>query len=33
LGYANAIAFVVFIIIFLLTQFQKRFIEGRVHYE
>jgi len=33
LGYANAIAFVVFIIIFLLTQFQKRFIERRVHYE
>jgi multiple sugar transport system permease protein len=33
LGYANAIAFVIFIIIFLLTQFQKRFIERRVHYE
>jgi multiple sugar transport system permease protein len=33
LGYANAIAFVIFIIIFLLTQFQKRFIEKRVHYE
>jgi multiple sugar transport system permease protein len=33
LGYANAIAFVVFIIIFFLTQFQKRFIERRVHYE
>jgi multiple sugar transport system permease protein len=33
LGYANAIAFVIFIIIFLLTQFQRRFIEQRVHYE
>ncbi len=33
LGYANAIAFVIFIIIFVLTQFQKRFIEKRVHYE
>ena len=33
LGYANAIAFVIFIIIFFLTQFQKRFIERRVHYE
>ncbi|UCD19063.1 MAG: sugar ABC transporter permease [candidate division WOR-3 bacterium] len=33
LGYANAIAFVIFIIIFILTQFQKRFIERRVHYE
>ncbi len=33
LGYANAIAFVIFILIFVLTQFQKRFIERRVHYE
>ncbi|MEO0142490.1 MAG: sugar ABC transporter permease [candidate division WOR-3 bacterium] len=33
LGYANAIAFVLFIIIFLLTQFQKRFIEQWVYYE
>ncbi|UCF70122.1 MAG: sugar ABC transporter permease [candidate division WOR-3 bacterium] len=33
LGYANAIAFVIFTIIFILTQFQKRFIERRVHYE
>lgn len=33
LGYANAIAFVVFIIIFTLTQFQKRFLEERVYYE
>jgi multiple sugar transport system permease protein len=33
LGYANAIAFVIFIVIFFLTQFQKRFIESRVHYE
>lgn len=33
LGYANAIAFVIFIIIFLMTQFQKRFIERRVHYD
>ena len=33
LGYANAIAFAIFIVIFVLTQFQKRFIERRVHYE
>jgi len=33
LGYANAIAFVIFIIIFLLTQMQKRFIERRVSYD
>jgi multiple sugar transport system permease protein len=33
LGYANAIAFAIFIVIFILTQFQKRFIERRVHYE
>jgi len=33
LGYANAIAFILFIIIFLLTQLQKRFIEERVYYE
>jgi multiple sugar transport system permease protein len=33
LGYANAIAFVIFIIIFLLTYVQKRFIERRVYYE
>jgi multiple sugar transport system permease protein len=33
LGYANAIAFIIFIIIFLLTQFQKKFIEQRVYYE
>lgn len=33
LGYANAIAFVIFVIIFLLTQMQKRFIEQRVYYE
>ncbi|KPJ72426.1 hypothetical protein AMJ52_06355 [candidate division TA06 bacterium DG_78] len=33
LGYANAIAFVIFIIIFLLTHVQKRFIEQKVHYE
>jgi multiple sugar transport system permease protein len=33
LGYANAIAFVLFIVIFSLTQVQKRFIEQRVHYE
>jgi len=32
LGYANAIAFVIFILIFLLTQVQRRFIEKRVHY-
>jgi multiple sugar transport system permease protein len=33
LGYANAIAFVIFIIIFCLTQVQKKFIEQRVYYE
>lgn len=33
LGYANAIAFVVFVIIFTLTNFQKRFFEQRVYYE
>lgn len=33
LGYANAIAFVVFIIIFFITQMQKKFIEQRVYYE
>jgi multiple sugar transport system permease protein len=33
LGYANAIAFVLFIVIFLLTQLQKKFIEQRVYYE
>ncbi|MBN2619832.1 sugar ABC transporter permease [candidate division WOR-3 bacterium] len=33
LGYANAIAFVLFIVIFSLTQVQKRFIEQRVYYE
>jgi len=33
LGYANAIAFVLFIVIFTLTQVQKRFIEQRVYYE
>lgn len=33
LGYANAIAFVIFIIIFSLTQLQKRFLEQRVYYE
>lgn len=33
LGYANAIAFVVFIIIFSLTQFQKTFLEQKVYYE
>lgn len=33
LGYANAIAFVVFIIIFSLTQFQKIFLEQKVYYE
>ncbi|MCX7994646.1 MAG: sugar ABC transporter permease [candidate division WOR-3 bacterium] len=33
LGYANAIAFVVFIIIFSLTKIQQRFLEQRVHYE
>jgi multiple sugar transport system permease protein len=33
LGYANAIAFVIFIIIFSLTQIQKRFLEQRVYYE
>ncbi len=33
LGYANAIAFVVFIIIFSLTKFQQKFLEQRVYYE
>lgn len=33
LGYANAIAFVIFIIVFGLTRLQRRFIEERVHYE
>ncbi|MGB9720821.1 MAG: carbohydrate ABC transporter permease [bacterium] len=33
LGYANAIAFVVFIIVFTLTKFQQRFLEQRVYYE
>lgn len=33
LGYANAIAFVLFLAIFFLTQFQRRFLERRVHYE
>lgn len=33
LGYANAIAFVIFIIIFTLTKFQQRFLEHRVYYE
>lgn len=33
LGYANAIAFVLFVVIFLLTQLQKRFFEQRVYYE
>jgi multiple sugar transport system permease protein len=33
LGYANAIAFIVFIIIFFLTRIQQRFIEQRVYYE
>jgi len=33
LGYANAIAFVIFIIIFLLTQFQRQFLEKWVYYE
>lgn len=33
LGYANAIAFVVFIIIFTLTKFQQKFLEQKVHYE
>ncbi len=32
LGYANAIAFVVFLIVFGLTQIQKKFIEKHVHY-
>jgi multiple sugar transport system permease protein len=32
LGYANAIAFVIFIFVFILTQVQRRFIETRVHY-
>jgi multiple sugar transport system permease protein len=33
LGYANAIAFAIFVMIFVLTQFQKRFLEQRVYYE
>jgi multiple sugar transport system permease protein len=33
LGYANAIAFVLFIMIFILTRIQKRFLEARVYYE
>lgn len=33
LGYANALAFIVFLVIFLLTQIQKRFLEQRVFYE
>ena len=33
LGYANAIAFALFVMIFVLTQFQKRFLEQRVYYE
>ncbi|MGQ9533787.1 MAG: carbohydrate ABC transporter permease [bacterium] len=33
LGYANAIAFIIFIIIFSLTQFQKKFLEQKVYYE
>ncbi len=33
LGYANAIAFVVFMIIFSLTKLQQRFFEQRVYYE
>ncbi len=33
LGYANAIAFVVFVIIFSLTKIQQRFLEQRVYYE
>jgi len=33
LGYANALAFVLFVIILLITQFQKRFFEQRVYYE
>jgi multiple sugar transport system permease protein len=33
LGYANAIAFVIFVIIFFLTNIQKRFIEQKVFYE
>lgn len=32
LGYANAIAFVIFMLIFVLTHVQRRFIEKRVHY-
>lgn len=32
LGYANAIAFVVFLIVFMLTRVQKKYIERRVHY-
>lgn len=33
LGYANALACVIFLVIFLLTQVQKRFLEQRVFYE
>ncbi|MEO0184520.1 MAG: sugar ABC transporter permease [candidate division WOR-3 bacterium] len=33
LGYANAIAFVIFIIVFTLTKFQQKFFEQRVYYE
>lgn len=33
LGYANAIAFVLFLLIFLVTRFQKKFLEQRVLYE
>ncbi|MEO0136008.1 MAG: sugar ABC transporter permease [candidate division WOR-3 bacterium] len=33
LGYANALAFVVFAIIFILTKIQQRFLEKRVYYE
>ena len=33
LGYANAIAFIVFVIIFTLTKFQQGFLEQRIYYE
>ncbi len=33
LGYANAIAFVVFVIIFALTKLQQKFLEQKVYYE
>lgn len=33
LGYANAIAFVLFLLVFLVTRFQKKFLEQRVLYE